>query len=186
MTPPVTGQLCFIENFSEIDQEFLHYVHAMAILFILLAISIITRYSPRLTVFVSRCIIRVICLLFVLSYTSLASTSLQLLRPLKFHDINEVRTYSSPDIKYFSNRHLLYAIVAILCEVIVLVSLPLLLLLEPFLCHRINFIIIKPLLDQFQDCYKRKYHFFAAYYLICRQVIFVIVFAANENYSNML
>lgn len=186
LTPPVIRQVCFIENFSGIDQQFVHYIHAMAILFILLAISVIARYSPRLTVFVSRCIIRVICLLLVLSYTSLASTSLQLLWPLKFHDVNEVRTYSSPDIKYFTNRHLLYAIVAILCEVIVLVSLPLLLLFEPFLHHRINFIRIKPFLDQFQDCYKRKYHSFAAYYLICRQVIFVIIFVANENYSNML
>ena len=186
LTPPVIGQLCFIENFSGIDQQFVHYVHAVAILFILLVIVVVARYSPRLTVFVSRCIIRVICLLLVLSYTSLASTSLQLLRPLKFHDVNEVRTYSSPSIKYFTHQHLLYAIVAILCEVVVLVSLPLLLLLEPFLRHRINFIRIKPLLDQFQGCYKRKYHSFAAYYLICRQVIFVIVFVANEDYSNML
>ena len=57
-----------------------------------------------------------------------------------------------------------------------------LLLLKPFLCHRNNFIRIKSLFNQFQGYYKRKYHFFAAYYLIYRQVIFVIVFVADKNY----
>ena len=186
LTPQVFGQLCFIEDLSGIDQQFVHYIHALAVLLILLIIVVVARYSPRLAVFVGRCIIRVICLLLLLSYTSLASTSLQLLRPLKFHDVSEVHTYSSPDLKYFAGRHLAYGIVAILCEVFVLISFPLLLLLEPFLRHRVNFIRIKPLLDQFQGCYKGRYHCFAAYYLICRQVIFVIVFVANENYSNML
>ena len=41
-------------------------------------------FHPACTVFVSWCIIYAICLLLALSYTSLASTSLQLLRPLKF------------------------------------------------------------------------------------------------------
>lgn len=186
LTPQVLGQLCLVENFSGIDQQFVHYIHAVAVLLILLTIVVVARHSPRLAMFVRRCIIRVICLLLVLSYTSLASTSLQLLRPLQFHNVNEVYTYSSPNLKYFSHRHLIYAIIAILCEVIVLVSLPLLLLLDPFLRHRVNFIRIKPLLDQFQSCYKKKYHSFAAYYLICRQLIFLIVFVANENYSNMV
>ena len=53
-----------------------------------------------------------------------ASTSLQLLRPLTFHGVDEVRTYSSPDIEYFTGRHLVYAIVAILCEVTIVIGLP--------------------------------------------------------------
>ena len=136
--------------------------------------------------FVRRCIIRVICLLLLLSYTSLASTSLQLLRPLTFNDVDEVRTYSSPDIKYFTGRHLAYAIVAIFCEVIIVIGLPLLLLLEPLLNRKINFVKIKPLLDQFQGCYKDKYRWFAAYYLICRQVIILIVYVGNGDYYNMI
>ena len=68
------------------------------------------------------------------------------------------------------------------------IGLPLLLLLEPFVNKKINFIKIKPLLDEFQDCYKdkRKYRWFASYYLICRQVILLIVFLGNSNYNGML
>ena len=183
LTPQIFGQLCLVEGLSGIDQQFIHYCHALAVSLILLIIVLVARYSARLTRFVGPCIIRVICLLLLLSYTSLASTSLQLLRPLFFNDdVNEVHTYSSPDIKYFTGRHLVYAIVAILCEVIIVIGLPLFLLLEPFLRRRVNLVRIKPLIDQFQGCYTDKYRWFAAYYLICRQVIILIVLFGNENY----
>ena len=75
---------------------------------------------------------------------------------------------------------------AVICELVVGIGLPLLLLLEPVLSRKINFIRIKPLLDQLQGCYKDEYCWFAAYYLICRQVLFLIVYIFNSNYSNML
>ena len=186
LTPQLFGQLCLVEGLSGIDQQFIHYTHAVAVSLILLIIVLGARYSPKLAMLVSRCVIRVICLLLLLSYTSLASTSLQLLRPLTFNDVDEVRTYSSPDIKYFTGRHLPYAIVAILCEVIIVIGLPLFLLLEPLLSRKINFVKIKPLLDQFQGCYKDKYRWFAVYYLICRQVIILIVYVGNGDYYNKL
>ena len=42
---------------------------------------------------------------------------------------------------------------------------------------------IIPLLDPFQECYKDQYHWFAAYYLVCRQVIIAIVYVNNFNSS---
>ena len=50
-------------------------------------------------------------------------------------------------------------------------------MLEPFLNGKINFVKIKPLLDQFRECYKDKYRWFAAYYMICRLIIISIVIA---------
>ena len=105
LTPQLFGQLCLVEGLSGIDQQFIHYSHALAVSLILLIIVLVARYSARLTRFVGSYIIRVICILLLLSYTSLASTSLQLLRPLFFNDVDEVCTYSSPDIKYFTGRH---------------------------------------------------------------------------------
>ena len=54
-------------------------------------------------------------------------------------------------------------------------SLPLLLIVEPLINHKINFTRIKPLLDQFQGCYKDKCRCFAGYYMICRLVIIAII-----------
>ena len=186
LTPQFLGRLCFIKGLSGIDQLFIHYSHAVGVSLLLLLIVIGVRYSARISLFVSRCIIRVICLLTLLSYTSIVSTSLQLLLPLKFTDVKEWYTYSSPSIKYFHGRHIIYGVVAVICELIVGIGLPLLLLLEPTLSKKINFIQIKPLLDQLQGCYKDNYRWFAAYYLICRQVIFLIVYIFNSNYSDML
>ena len=186
LTPQFLGEFCFVKGLSGIDQLFIHYSHAVGISLLLLLIVIAARCSARISLFVSRCIIRVICLLILLSYTSIASTSLQLLRPLRFTDVKEWYTYSSPSIQYFHERHIIYVVVAVICELVIGVGLPLLLLLEPVLSRKINFIRIKPLLDQFQGCYKDKYRWFAAYYLICRQVIFLIACSLNINYYNML
>ena len=182
LTPQFLGKLCFVKGLSGIDQLFIHYSHAVGVSLLLLMVVVAARWSGTVTSFVSRCIIPVICLLILLSYTSIVSTSLQLLQPLRFTDVKEWYTYSSPNIQYFHGRHAVYGVVAIICELVVGIGLPLLLLLQPFLSRKINFIRIKPLLDQFQGCYKDKYRCFAAYYLICHQVIFAIVLSSNRSY----
>ncbi|XP_065894207.1 metabotropic glutamate receptor-like protein P [Dysidea avara] len=187
VTPQFLGQLCLIQNMSGIDQQFIHYIHPLAVTFILAVICISARISYKFSSLVRRGIIHVICFLLLLSYTSVATTSLLIVRPLKFTIGNtvQVKTYLSPDIDYFQGRHLPYAIVAILCTLSIVIGLPLLLLLEPFLNRKINFIRIKPLLDQFQGCYKDKCRFFAAYYMICRLVI-IAIFISNFSNNNTM
>ena len=53
LTPRLFGQLCLAEGLSGIDQQFIHYSHALAVSLILLSIVLVTRYSPRLAVLVS-------------------------------------------------------------------------------------------------------------------------------------
>ena len=181
ITPQFLGELCLTTGMSGIDQQFIHYIHPTAVILILVIISLSARSSRRISAFISRGIIHVICLLLLLSYTSIASTTLLLMRPLTFHEINAVYTYLSPDIEYFHGRHLPYGIVALISAVSITISLPILLILEPYLNHKINFAKIKPLLDQFQGCYKDKYRCFAGYYMICRLVIITIVIANSSN-----
>ena len=179
--PQFLGELCLTTGMSGIDQQLIHYIHPSAVILILGIISLLARTSRRVSAVISRGIIHVICLLLLLSYTSIASTSLLLMRPLTFHDINKVYTYLSPDIEYFHGRHLAYGIVALLCTFFIAIGLPFLLTLEPLLNHKINFIKVKPLLDQFQGCYKDKYRCFAGYYMICRLVIITIVIADSSD-----
>ena len=175
LTPQFLGKLCLIRNMSGIDQQFMHYMHPTAVSLILIVISMLARRSHGFSSFVSRGIIHFICFLLLLSYTSVTSTSLLLMRSLKFMKIDRLYTYLSPDIEYFHGRHLAYAMVAMTFTIVIVIGLPLLLLLEPFFNSKINFIKIKPLLDQFQCCYKDKYRWFASYYMICRIVIIVLV-----------
>ena len=183
ITPQFLGELCLTTGMSGIDQQFIHYIHPSAVILIIVIISLLARKSSRFSAFISRGIIHVICLLLLLSYTSIASTSLLLMRSLTFHKIDKVYTHLSPDIEYFHGRHLIYGIVALLCSVSIISGLPLLLILQPILNHKINFIKIKPLLDQFQGCYKDNYRCFAGYYMICRLVIMTIITANSSNES---
>ena len=187
LTPQLFRQLCLVEGLSGIDQQFIHYTHALGVSLILLIIVKAARYSPRLAFYVHRYILRVICILLLLSYTSLASTSLQLLRATCYPGYDGLYVYVSPDMKYFNDRHAFYGAVALLCGAIVVIGLPLFLLLEPLILSRwFNFVKVMPLLNQFQSCYKNNCRWFAAYYLICRQVIIIIVYFGNNDYYQML
>jgi len=63
----------------------------------------------------------------------LASTSLQLLQPIKFTDVDKVYMYASPHIEYFHGCHTIYGPVAAVCVLVVVIGLSLLLLLEKFI-----------------------------------------------------
>ena len=188
LTPQFLGKLCLVRGLSGIDQQFIHYVHPLAVSLMLVMIVVLARFSRRLSVFISRGIIRVICFLLLLSYTSVTVTSLHLVRYLKFSDVDKIYTYLSPDIEYFQGRHLAYGIIASLCIIFIVIGVPLILIVEPFLNHKISSVKMKPLLDQFQGCYKDKYRWFAGYYMICRIVIITItiIFSSSDFTSRYL
>ena len=177
LTPQFLGHLCLLKKISGIDQQFIHYVHPLAISTVLIMVSWLARRSKRLSVLVSRGIVRALCFLLLLSYTSVTTTSLLLMRSLTFADVDNVYTYLSPDIQYFHGRHLAYGIIAIIFTLLIVIGLPLLLLLEPFMNSKINFCRIQPLLDQFQGCYKDNCRWFASYYMICRLIIISVIIA---------
>ena len=188
LTPQFLGKLCLVRGLSGIDQQFIHYVHPLAVSLMLVMIVKLARFSHRLSVFISRGIIRVICFLLLLSYTSVTVTSLLLVKYLKFSDVDKIFTYLSPDIEYFQGRHLAYGIIASLCIIFIVIGVPLILIAEPFLNHKINLVRMKPLLDQFQGCYKNKYRWFAGYYMICRIVVITItvIFSSDDFISRYL
>ena len=182
ITPQFLGVLCLTPGMSGIDQQFIHYIHPSAIILILVTVIIFTWKCQRISKIIGRGLIHIICLLLLLLYTSIASTSLLLIRTLTFHEIDTIYSYLSPDIEYFHGRHLAYGIVALLCTVTIVIGLPFLLTIHPFINHKVNFTRIKPLLNQFQGCYKDKYRCFSAYYMICRLVIITIVIVNSSNH----
>ena len=174
-----------------------------------MVIYIMAKCNSRALSYFNRGIVPVTCFVLLFSYTSLTSTSLLLLRAVKHDNIDGMFTYLSPHLKYFANRHAVYASVAILCVLLVTIGFPLLLVMEPLLtmfdcnlknnaCKKAKQQIkgflekraccakIKQLLDKLQDCYKDQYRWFAAYYLICRLVIMLIIYFANDDYNYMI
>ena len=178
LTPRFLGTLCLAKGLSGIDQQFIHYVHPFAMSLLLYLIPKVIRCRPFADILNKVGTLRSLCLLLLLSYTSISTTSLKLLLPLTFKGTHAVYVYYSPDIKYFSGRHILYGAIAIFLTVVIVLGLPIFLLLQPLLrryCQKIPFIRIQPILDQFQQCYEEDRHWAAGIYLICRLLIFLIV-----------
>ena len=186
-TPKFLDKLCFMRGLRGIDQQAIHFIHPAVLLVILYTFIIIAKHSRRFTMLISTQIIHVICLILLLAYTSIADTSLQLLLYLKFTDVNETYTYMSPDYEYFTGRHIVYFIIAVLLELIIVCGLPGLLLAEPLMNRWVNFTKVKPLLDQFQGCYKKYCRWFACVYLLFRQLVILIILVADftDQYTEL-
>ena len=152
----------------------------------MIGIVLVAKYSQKVAFCVNQCITTVTYVFLILCYTLVTSTSLQLLRGIKYDDSDSVFVYLSPHLKYFTHQHALYATIALLCGLIIVIGLPVLLLIVPFL--RKNNLVLKfqPMLNQFQDSYKDKYQWFAAYYFLCRLVIMLIAYFGNSDSSNMV
>ncbi|XP_065910453.1 uncharacterized protein [Dysidea avara] len=179
-------KLCFPGS-NLLDHLFIGYIHPIVVTIVVIIALIVSRSSRRVTLFVGRYLnSRYICLLLLLSYSSISYTSIQLLRltavlgsdisGTQFGIVLTWTAYWSPNLTYFAGRHGLYGAVALLCVFVIGLGLPLLILLPRHLARywNINFIRLKPILDQLQGCYKTECYWFAAFYLLCRQMIFVV------------
>ena len=186
LTRQFLGKLCITKGLQVIDQQFIHYSHVLCVLFILIGTFIAAKCFNKVAFYVNHNVACVTFLFLMLSYTSVTSRSLQLLRTIQFDDVDGVFVYLSPHFKYYTQRHAVYATVALLCGLSITIGLPLLLLTESL--WRKKFIInhFRPVLDQFQGSYKDKRQWFAAHYLLCRLVIMLMAYFGNSDYSNMV
>ena len=110
LTPQIIGKLCFVKGLLYGDQQFINYIHVIAVSLILFGISRAAKYSRRIANFGKHFLVRAVCVLLLLSYTSLFSNTFQLWRTLA---TNEYDSSADPG----DTRYLAYAIVAFLCVI---------------------------------------------------------------------
>ena len=171
--------LCFIRDISPIQMSAFMYVNSLTIFVLLLTLLAMDRYCPqRLSILngVSSPV-HVICILLLFTYSSLFESTTKILNPMEFSSayptLEKIFVKVEPSTEYFHpTRHLPYALLAIAMELFLLIPFSLLLVLAPFLVRWVNFTRIKPLLDQYQSCFKDSCRWFAGYYFICRHVLF--------------
>ena len=199
MKPPFQLlKLCFWKNAKMVDHMFLTYIHPVIVTSLIVTIFILARNSVTVARTIGRYVnSKSICILLMLSYSSVSYTSVQLFRLLTVYTnyeclsgpeisescaYSEWRLYLSPTIKYW-NPHddyfiyvMIYSIVALLCELFIGIGFPLVLAFQQHLTRylNINFTSVKPIMDQFKGCYREECCWFAAYYLLCRQIIYVV------------
>lgn len=168
---------CFAPGLSNLGHLALRYMNPIFLALVVFAVVAVTRLWPRFsTVSKQNYSVRALCILLYLSFTSLSETSLQILSFIQFKDISGVYSKVDPTVRYFDPaEHLPYALVALFIELFFVLPFLFLILLAPWLAkvHWINLTRIKPIIDEYQGCYRDKCRWFAGYYLLWRQLVFI-------------
>lgn len=164
---------CMWHGMTDLQKLALTYVLPSYILFLCIVVVLISRM--RISVFSRRSALRAFTTLFLVSYTTFTSVSLDILH---FSPINGKKVlYRSGEVDYFGSDHVGYGILAIFVCIIIVIPFPLcLLLVQPlsYLKPGLGSGTIKPFLDIFQSCYKSEYRWFAGVYYLARIILLLI------------
>ena len=168
--------ICFAKGMNNLHHLMLHYITPVFIISVVTAIVCLSRYCrcPRRISLAENSPIHAICLLILFSYTSLSRTSLLILRPVVIG--GSVKVQAVPDKGYFDpEHHLPFALVALFVECFITLPTCFLLILAPCLSRKLNFVKLrlKPIVDEFQACYRPECRWFAGFYFLARELMFL-------------
>ena len=111
---------CFAKVTSSMISFSLYYLGPILVWIFLLIIVIVGRCCPRVLYKIQKSPVQALCLLMMLSFWSIASTSVQLLVPVKFGE--SYRSHVDPQMIYFGGwQHVLFGLLAIAFIVIIII-----------------------------------------------------------------
>ena len=170
-------KLCFAKSWDNALPHYLfRFTTPLFIICVIVVVVLIPRYIklPRRLSFAENSPIHAICMLILISYTSVACTSFKLLVPLSVN--GTLRVQIAPEVFYFKNEHIPYAIIAIFLQVFLSLPICILFLFANQISKYINLVKfrLKPIVDEFQACYRPECCWFAGFYFLARLVIFFI------------
>ena len=176
--------ICFAKGMNPLHHLMLHYITPVFIISVVTAIVYLSRYCrcPRRISLAENSPIHAICLLILFSYTSFSRTSLLVLRPMVIG--GSVKVQAVPDIGYFDpEHHLPFALVALFVECFITLPTCFLLILAPCLSRKLNFVKLrlKPIVDEFQACYRPECRWFAGFYFLARELMFLASIIPQHN-----
>ena len=127
---------------------------------------VVARKCPKLLEFLQESPVQSICLLLYLSFWSLTETSITIFYPTSLQTDNT----SMGKAYVLTTGHCLFyrytLIVATLVFVLLVFPFTFFLACSHFLARKFNLLRIKPLMDEFQSCYKPRYRWYSATYII--------------------
>ena len=114
------------------------------------------------------------CVLVLVLFWSLASTSISVITPVYLSGVEGARVHLQPDVAYLRGDHIPLWIISVII-LLMLYSIVFVLIFSRFLkLHR-----LKPILDEFQSCYKDSYRWYGGVYFIMWTILQVLVISSN-------
>lgn len=168
--------VCFVESWNlNLHHQLFHYVSPAFVVGIVAIIILASRCCrfPKIISLAQNSPIHAICMLVLLSYTSLVYASFNMLKPININ--GKLQVYIDPEVSYFGKKHIPYALVGLLTELFITLPICFFLLFAPCLSRRLNLVRLrlKPIVDEFQACYRPQCRWFAGFYFLARQIVFL-------------
>lgn len=163
---------CMWHGMTDLQKLALTYLLPTYILFLCLVIVILSRI--RTTRFSQTSALKAFTSLFLVSYTTFTSVSLELLHYAQIRDKKVL--FKSGEVEFFHGDHVGYGIVAIIVCVVIVIPFPLCLCLVQPLSYLKPGLgsSIKSFLDILQSCYKVEYRWFAGVYYLARIILLLV------------
>ena len=164
---------CFFHPFTKIYNYSLQYLGPITVLLVIGFATLKARWCPRTLLKWQNSRLRVLCILMLLSFWSLADITMNITfniltstRLIHNNDVVVSVEALEPNLKYLSLKHIPIVILAFLVLLIVIIPLLVVLLVSPALSRIINLTRIKPFLDEFQSCYRDSCRWYSTVYFI--------------------
>ena len=168
---------CFFSSVNLLYSKYFDLIAPIVVIMVVLLTVYLARCFPRLFRYFQESPIQAMCLLIMISFWSLASTSIQVLAPLSLPGIKGVRVNLKPDMHYFDKGHLAIWLISVVILILLLI-----LILALISSHRLCFLVhhrVKPLLDEFQSCYKDNWRWYSGVYFICWTILQILILLSN-------
>ena len=162
---------CFFSSLTILENYAFHYLGPVIVAIVVLTTMIIAHKCPRLQYYFSVSPLQAICLLLLLSFWSISNTSLTILQFSLFPGVKVVRVAIQPELEYFTDKHIPFALLSITVCLVLVFPFLLILLLSQCISKKVSLHRIQPLLDQFQSCYKDRYRWYPGVYMLGWMII---------------
>ena len=177
--------LCFYNGMDEYGRAWLQFLFPVYIWVIAILIIIGSWYSTLVARIAGRNAVAVLATLFLLSYTKLQRIVLQVLSftIVASHNSKQFAVWIyDGNIAYFSAKHAVLLIVALLVLIGFIVPYTLLVLLGPILQGKFGYLMVRfritPILDAYQGPYELRFRWWPGVMLVFRSIL-MLAFASN-------
>ena len=176
-------RFCLFDTASAIHYEALHFIYPVVVIFLVLLLIKLDQYClRRFTFFTGYAAVQALCILLLMAYTALSVTSLKIVLPLTYLNATPMESgmklpsyvFADPNTHYFDPvLHIPYWILAMLILCLLVLPYAVLLIAAPWIMTRVSLTRIKPILDEYQNCFCDNCRWFAGVYLLARPILFV-------------
>ena len=165
---------CFFSSVSLLTSKWFELIGPSVVAVVLLLTVYLARCSPKLLENFQKSPLQAMCVLVLVLFWSLASTSISVITPVYLSGVEGARVHLQPDVAYLRGDHIPLWIISVII-LLILYSIVFVLIFSRFLnLHR-----LKPILDEFQSCYKDSYRWYGGVYFIMWTILQVLVISSN-------